>query len=228
MSSGTYEWTVFCTVPTEARQYTTDTRGATIEDALSAAREEIPESHVITGLTRGVPVTVATKPGIDLPRIFVWADKTKDHITPGFVVHAVAEDGTTLWQEVHKGDQIEWVKRSVDPGTKADAAFSDAYPLGYTVVWVDEPSWNLNLTAARMASERRYEFTELRPGTYRMTSKMGKGRVIGFIVHRPELKAVYALRSTVAPQPDSLLPDPPYPDLARAAQGLHAESTSGT
>lgn len=213
-----YEWIVSVAQP-GGTQYQTDTKGSTIAEALANASEERPQDHVIVGIRRGSPIMATRSVGAVTPKIYAWADKTTDHMDPGYVLHAVAEDGTVIVNDVHKGTQIEWVRNCLKEGTKAHAACEYAYPDGFEMVWIDNPGNHWDLILARLAAESRYLMDIVRPGVFRLSTR--KSVVIGYVVHRADLRAVYAVPAAEAPQPDDLLPDPPYPNYALAAQFLH-------
>jgi hypothetical protein len=155
------------------------------------------------------------------PRIYVWAEKNTDKLRPGFVAHALAADGTVILHRLCHGQTIDWVKKDMTEGVDAVAAYRESYPLGWDLAWVDNPTHDYGLIAARLRADHPYRFTTKPPRSVVMTSER-TGKTVGFVISMEPLESFYATKAKKLPTDGSLPSDTkPFNTPADAVQHLH-------
>lgn len=193
-----------------------------ILNALSAAQNEAKGKAVVAvKRLQAVPTKDPKRP---LPKVLAWADKVADKLRPGFMAHAIAQDGSTLVQKLMDGNNIDWVRNELTtPGTASWKLCEEAYPNGFMVRWVPQPDFDFDLIALRLMADHAYDFEPQRQcasPTWKMVSRRLR-KTVGFIINRIDLKSYYATTVPNVPEENDLLPDPPYADPAQAVNALH-------
>lgn len=144
------------------------------------------------------------------PLILVWVEKAKIKGAwgPTFIAYTMAQDGSPLGQM--SVPNVEWAKANlgVTTTTRHDK-YADEYPLGFEVVWLEDPEQDPRWWRAKFFNDNLWEISFAYDGLPFVEFRDERTRrVCGYVVHVVGLEKHYVVPGRTSPRSTDIFPEP--------------------